>query len=359
MNATDALTRRLFGQRLAGTPFEAPEDVVRCLACVQSQDSVGARWSVGQRVANCADADVAAAFDEGRILRTHVLRPTWHYVTPDDILWILQVTAPRVHTLSAYMYRQTELDDALFARSHRLFTAALQGRNQLTRGELAAVLAEGGIIAEKMRLAYIIMQAELDGLICSGAVRGKQHTYALLAERAPQARRLDDDEALAAITLRYFTGHGPATARDFAWWSSLSLTTIKRGLEMAQLDLLRQEIDGQTYWFSASAQPTGPLPLTAYLLPEYDELIWYRSLGFPDMERARDTEKTTWNDTFFRPIVIGGKRAGVWRRTISRTSIALDAQLFATLNPAEQEALDAAIARYGVYMGLPVNVTYI
>lgn len=357
MNATDILSQRLFGQRIAGTPFAAPEDVVAWLGCVQSQDSVGARWSVGQRVAGCTDAEVAAAFDAGRILRTHVLRPTWHYVMPEDIRWILQVTAPRVHALSAYMYRREALDDALFARSHRLFMDALQGGKQLTRAELGTVLAEGGIVAEKMRLASIVMQAELEGLICSGAVRGKQHTYALLAERAPQARRLDDDEALARLTLRYFTGHGPATVQDFAWWSSLSLTAVRRGLEMVKADLLHAELDGQTYWFSASAQSPTPQPLTAYLLPEYDELIWFRSLGFPDMDRVRDAN--TWNDTFFRPILIDGRRAGIWRRTIARKSIALDAQLFATLTPDEQTALDAAIARYSAYMALPVNVTYI
>lgn len=357
MNATDILTRRLFGQRLSGTPFENPEDVVEWLGCVQSQDAIGARWSVGQRTANCTDADVAATFHTGKILRTHVLRPTWHYITPENIRWVLQVTAPRVHALSAYMYRQTELDEPLFARAHELFTNALQGGKHLTRAELGAVLAEGGIVAEKMRLAYIVMHAELEAMICSGTVRGKQHTYALLAERAPDARRLDDDEALAALTLCYFTGHGPATAQDFAWWSSLSLTTIKRGLEMVQADLQREEIDGQTYWFSPSAQPPAPQPLTACLLPEYDEAIWFRSLGFPDMDWTRDS--ITWNDTFFRPILIGGQRAGVWRRTIARRSIALDAQLFATLTTEEQAALDAAIERYGAFMGLPVNVNYI
>ena len=137
-------------------------------------------------------------------------------MTPEDIRWLLQVTAPRVHALSAYMYRQTELNDAIFARSHALFTDALQGGKQLTRAELDTVLAAGGIVAEKMRLAYIVMQAELEGLICSGAVRGKQHTYALLTERAPEARTLGDDEALARLTQRYFIGHGPATVQDFA-----------------------------------------------------------------------------------------------------------------------------------------------
>jgi hypothetical protein len=358
MNETEILTRRLFGQRLAGTPFERPEDVVRWLGCVQSQDPLLSRWSVGQRTASCTDADIAAAFDAGRFLRTHILRPTWHYVMPEDILWIQQATAPRVHALNAYVGRQTELDERTLAHSHDLITKALAGGRHLTRTELGAVLAEGGIVAEKLRLAYIIMHAELEGLICSGAVRGKQHTYALLAERAPQAKRLDDDdEALARLTLTYFTGHGPATERDFAWWSSLPLKAIRRGLEIAQSDLLQAEHDGQTFWFSEASQPPGQLPLTAWLLPEYDEAIWFRSLAFPDLDWARDTD--TWNDTFFRPILIGSQRAGIWRRTVGRATIIVEAQLVAPLTPEQQTAFDAAVDRYSTYMGVPVEVSYI
>jgi hypothetical protein len=277
---------------------------------------------------------------------------------PEDILWIQQVTASRVHALNAYVARQNELDETVLVRCLELITTALEGGRHLTRAELAAVLAEGGIIAEKVRLVYIIMHAELEGLICSGAVRGKQHTYALIAERAPQAKRLDDDEeALARLTLRYFTGHGPATEQDFAWWSSLPLASVRRGLLMAQRDLLRDELNGQTYWFSAETQPPGQLPLTARLLPEYDESIWFRSLVFPDLEWTRDTG--TWNDTFFRPILIGGYRAGIWRRTIARKSITIELQLIATLNPEEQAALDAEVGRYSAFMGLPVEVVYI
>jgi hypothetical protein len=357
MNTTEILTQRLFGQRLAGTPFEQPEDVVRWLGCVQSQDPIGARWSIGQRVAGCTDADIALALDEGRVLRTHILRPTWHYVMPEDILWTLQVTAPRVHAINASIYRQTELDDALFARSHALFTAALQGGKQLTRAELGTVLAEGGIIAEKLRLGCMVMQAELEGLICSGAVRGKQQTYALLAERAPDAQLLDPDEALARLALRYFTGHGPATVHDFAWWASLSLTLARRGLEVVKADLQLIEHDGQQFWCSAEAQAAESLPLTAWLLPEYDEAIWYRSLAFPDTERTRDT--SSWGDRFARPIIIGTRRVGLWRRTIARSSIAFDALLFAPLNATEQAAFDVAIERYSAYMGLPVIVTHV
>jgi len=358
MNETDILTRRLFGQRLAGTPFESPEDVVRWLGCVQSQEALLSRWSLGQRTTGYTDADIAAAFDEGRFLRTHALRPTWHYVMPEDILWIQQATAHRVHALNAYVAHKYEVDDATVTSSLHLIATALEGGRHLTRTELGAVLEEAGIVARSIRLAYIVMHAELEGLICSGAVKGKQHTYALLAERAPQARRLDDDdEALARLTLRYFTGHGPATERDFAWWSSLPLAEIRRGLEMVRADLLREELDGQTYWYSVEAQPPGPLPLRAWILQDFDEAFWFRSLAFPDMEWTR--EEGTWNETLIRPILIGGRRAGTWRRKIERKQLVFEAQLFTTLNADEQVAFDAEVARYGAYMGLPVRVDFI
>jgi len=234
MDARDILHRRINTQRLAGDPFARPEDMVRSLVGVQSQDYGNARWSVGQRTANCTDADVARAFDEGRILRTHVLRPTWHFVTPEDIRWLLTLTAPRVHALNAYSYRQLDLDDAIFARCETLITDTLQGGNQLTRPGLAALLADAGIVANALRLSYIMMHAELDGLICNGAMRGKQHTYALLEERASQATTWTHEESLAELALRFFSGHGPVSLRDYVRWSGLTVADARAGLEMVK-----------------------------------------------------------------------------------------------------------------------------
>ena len=143
-----------------------------------------------------------------------MLRPTWHFVTPEDICWLLTATAPRIRALNAYMNRQLELDDALLLRSNVAIAKALQGGQQLTRAELGTALAEAGIVATGMRLGYIVHCAELDAIVCSGARRGKQFTYALLDERAPKAKRLDHNEALAELTLRYFSSHGPATVKD-------------------------------------------------------------------------------------------------------------------------------------------------
>ncbi len=350
----DLLSRRLRNQHVAGVPLERPEDVVHWLGAVQSQDYLGAKWSVGQRVRNGTDAAVERAFTAGAILRTHMLRPTWHFVAPADIRWMLRLTAPHVHALNAYSYRELELDETVFARSHRLLTRALEGGTELTRLELAAVLRRGGISARSRRLAYIMMHAELEGLVCSGAVRGKQHTYALLEERAPRAPALGRDEALAALARRFFTGHAPATLRHFVWWSGLSVANAQAGLARVEHELPHVVI-GEHAWYGISERPARPRSTAAYLLPEYDEaLVGSKDMAVPDLPRARGARP--WKDTFLRPVILGGRRAGTWRRTIEREAVALELNLFAELDRAERRAIDAAAQRYGRFLAMPIRL---
>ncbi len=233
--------------------------------------------------------DIEQAFTDGAILRTHVMRPTWHFVSPGDIRWLLALTAPRVKAANAYYSRILEIDDALCKYCNDVLTKALIGGKQLTRSELVTVLQKAGIAAgNALRFTYIIMCAELDGIICSGARRGKQFTYALLDERISQARMLDHDEALAELTQRYFTSHGPATVQDFVWWSGLSVSEAKTGLEMASSQLMHDNVDGISYWFSSSTSSDNALAQTAYLLPNYDEYI----VGYTDRSAIFDPSHT-------------------------------------------------------------------
>src|SRR5262245_24524323 len=169
------------------------------------------------------DDSIDELFNEGKILRTHVMRPTWHFVMPEDIRWMLKLTAPRINAVSAYYFRKMELDQAVLARSNAAISKALRGKH-LTREELGQVLGRAKIDAKGLRLIYLMIRAELDAVICSGPLRGKQFTYALLDERVPKCRTLKRDEALAELTIRYFTSHGPALLRDFVWWSGLTIT---------------------------------------------------------------------------------------------------------------------------------------
>lgn len=199
-----------------------------------------------------------------------------------------------------------------------------------------------------------MMKAELDGLVCSGALRGKQHTYALIEERVPRSKTLSRDEALAELALRFFTGHAPATIKHFVWWSGLSVKAARAGLAMIRQQLPSGVLDG-VQWFGLSEGSPRRVPRTAHLLPEYDEaLVGYKDLGVPDMPRA--PRRKPWKDGFYRPVIVGGKRAGTWRRTIGRGAVAIEANLFASLDPAQSRALGAAARRYGRFLNMPATL---
>jgi hypothetical protein len=337
---------RLRTQRVTGAPFAAPADADRILTAVQSQDYLGAKWSVGQRVRGATDAAIDEAFSRGDFVRTHVLRPTWHFVAPEDVRLLLQATAARVHALNAFMYRGCELDSAVLSRTRKVLIRELANDTHLTRAEVAAKLERAGIVAEGQRLAYIMMHAELEGLVCSGRLRGKQQTYALLDERIAATQRLSDDEALCALVHRFFAGHAPATLKHFVWWSSLTLKHAKAGVEMVGNKLPSFVLKGET-WYGA-AKPHASRSTSALLIPEYDEsLVGGRDLGVTDLEpRAR-----VRGPDYLRPIIIGDRRAGTWRRVFEGRRVEIETSLVSKLGSTHERALRAAIGRYRQFLG--------
>jgi hypothetical protein len=355
MASPNIAQQRLFNQCLTANPFEKPGDVVNWLVAVQSQDYFGAKWALGLRMQNAHDTDIDRSYNEGAILRTHVLRPTWHFVTPIDIRWLLALTAPRVLAANAAMYRKLELDSATLKRGHKAMTKALQGGQHLTRDELRATLEKVGLaVGTGQRLAYIVMAAELDGLICSGSRRGKQFTYALLEERVPPVAPLKRDESLAELTRRYFTGHGPATTQDFAKWSGLTIADAKRGLEMVGTQLHHEALSGTEYWFSASAALIKQAAPTAYLLSVYDEYI----IGYTDRSLIASAEIAaklfTMGNALTAVIVIDGKIAGTWKRTFEKATVTITIDYGSHLTKAQLRAVAAAAQRYGEFLNLPV-----
>jgi len=355
------LTRRLHNQRLARSEFRRPADVVAWLGAVQAQDYPAAKWALGLRAPGLTDADVENAFTEGRILRTHVLRPTWHFVTPADIRWMLALTGPRLHKTCGPYNRALGLDDAILKRCRAMIERALRDGTQLTRAQLGAVLRRGGVELGGPALAQVMMNAELDALVCSGARQGKRFTYALLDERAPRGRIVTRDEALGHLARRYFTGHGPATLKDYVWWSGLVVGDARRSIEIAGHDLDRREIGDRTYWSagSSSARAGGG----AHLLPNYDEyLVAYRDRD-PVVEpprraaAARLGARPRAGDVFAHSLVIDGRLAGSWTRTHGRSAVTIDVVPYRRLTPAERRAVAAAAERFGRFMQQPVICT--
>lgn len=360
MTSLDIAHQRLHNQLITQRTFDKPADVVQWMGAVQAQDFAAAKWAIGLRMNNATDNDIEQAFTNGAILRTHVMRPTWHFVSPSDIRWLLALTAPRVSALLAYYDRQLELDDATFQQSNTALTKALQGGKQLTRTELASTLQQVGIVTENgQRMTQLMMHAELDGIVCSGARRGKQFTYALLDERVPQTRKLDHDEALAELVKRYITSHGPATMQDFSWWSGLTSAEAKAGLEMNASQVFSESVNGQTYWFTEStplAQDTSP---TAYLLPNYDEYtVSYKNRSA--VLNIAHTNKLAVRDNvlFNHVIVLDGQVIGTWKRTLTKDTVFIVLSPFTPLNTDEMQVIAAAAEQYSAYLGLSVNVTY-
>ena len=355
--------RRLTAVRLPRTSprLSSPEAVVGWLGAVQSQDFGPAKWSIGKRMdASITDAAIDRAFDAGRILRTHVLRPTWHFVTPEDIRWLLDITGPRIEVLSAFMYRTTGLDADVRRRSNAIIAKALAGGRHLTRAELRVDLEAAGFATDGFRMGYLMMHAEVTQLVCSGVLRGKTQTYALLEERAPQARRLTRDEALAELTRRYFTSHGPATVKDFRVWCSLPAADAKRGLDLVGPELEQETRGDLTFWSGASERSVpvavDPSP-TVHLLQGYDEYI----MGYTETKSLIDMDGSAGYSPTDRAIYVGvllldGQFAGNWKRTIGRDEVVIHVQLTRSFDDAGLAALDQAAGRHGTFLGLPAVV---
>ncbi|WP_116947788.1 winged helix DNA-binding domain-containing protein [Jiangella endophytica] len=334
-------------------PFNGAADVVGWFGALQSQDYHPAKWAVAQRLGTgVTDADLDRAFDDGLILRTHVLRPTWHFVTPADIRWLLELTAPRVHALNAYAYRATDLDAGVLRRATDLIADALAGGNHLTRAEVATMLDRNGITAARVRLGYILIHAELERVICSGPLHGKQHTYALLDERAPQAPSLDREAALAEVVRRFFASHGPATVKDLSWWSSLTRADIATGLALAGDALESIEVDGLTYWFAPDDPPPPAPSPSVRLLQAYDEYI----VGYTGSKYLLDLSGlvAAATDKLALPngvITVDTQVAGRWKRTVRKHEVTVDAVLYRPFDAAESRALQVAADDLGAFLG--------
>jgi hypothetical protein len=262
----EIVQRRLAGQLLTGARLQNGSAVVGWLAAMQAQDLPAAKWAVALRTSAATEAEIEDEVNNGSIVRTHVLRPTWHFVRREDIRWLLDLTAARVNAAAGHGYRRLELDDVVFRKVRKTLIKELSGNRQRTRAELSEALERAGIENKRdNRLLYILMRAELDALICNGARHGKQSTYALFDERVPAAPTINREEALHRLILCYFKTRGPATVQDFAWWSGLTVTEIKSGIALARKDLEHAAIDGKDYWYVPSDhRRSRPLPLIYY-----------------------------------------------------------------------------------------------
>jgi hypothetical protein len=348
MNPSVILQLRLKNQQLHASSYKKPEELVRWMGAVQAQDYAGCKWAVGVRTMNATDSSVEQAINKGKIVRTHVLRPTWHLVHPEDIRWMLMLTAPRVHAASAFGYRQMELTDAIFKRAHKVLIKSLQGGKELTRIELAKAMQQAKIATDELRFIHLMVHAELEGIVCNGARRDKQFTYALLDERVPPAKPIKREDALIKLTERYFGSHGPATVQDFNWWSGLSAKDAQQGIQLIQSNLISETIQDKTYWMThATAAIKKPAP-SLFLLPAFDEYtVAYKDRSFAVEETVA---KKTGNGIFKPLLVIDGKVKGIWKRNDKKGHERVDLTPFEKLTSSEIKLVNKEVQRYSTFL---------
>ncbi len=347
---------RLENQRLVGSSFASPAAAVGALGAVQAQDYYGACWALSQRVRDTTEASIAKAFDRGTILRTHVLRPTWHFVLPADIRFLVELSRPSVFAKMAPYTRKLGLTPRVFAKSHDVLARALEGGRHRTRVELAETLAEHGIRATGDRLGLLMMRAELDAVITSGPRRCKQFTYALFDERAPKARSLPREEALAELARRYFTTHGPALLADFAWWAGVTQAEARPAV-LADGALSERVLAEKKYWSRRARKPTPAASASVLLLPNYDEyLIAYKDYG-PVFDPALARKLGPREQIFSHVLVVGGQVVGGWRRVLEPTRVRVHVNTFVRLSKAQRDGMKRAAADYARFLDLELGLT--
>jgi hypothetical protein len=336
---------RLHNQYLNRPWTDGPGELVRWMGCIQAQDFAAGKWALGLRMPGTTEAELDRCLDEGTFLRTHILRPTWHFVSPADVAWMLRLTAPRVNMFCKGWHRRLGIKPATLRRSKNILVKALEGKKHLTRTALAALFRAAKINTDDIRMTFYLMDAELEGLICSGPRQGKQFTYALLSERAPHNRLLDAGEALQELAYRYFSSRGPATVQDFAWWSGLTLASARRGVELNASRLSHLVHRGQAYLFSV--EPTAALKPTVHLLPSYDEY----TVAYKDRSDVLAPEYNTLTGSgIFRPtLLVDGAVKGIWKRIDNKDSVHVEVR---SPIPVKTRLLERAAERYGAFLQL-------
>jgi hypothetical protein len=356
MDSSNIAHRRLISQHVGGNELKTPASLVSHMGAMQAQDFNMVMWAIGARLPGVTEEQVKKSFNTGKLIRTHLMRPTWHLVVPEDVSWLLELTAPRIRSAAKSRLRELEIDDKLVAKSNKLIERALEGNKHMTREELTDVLEKAGITAKNLRATHLMFCAELDGIVCSGEIRNKSQTYALLRERVPGIKKIDRDEALALLARKYFTSHCPASIQDFAWWSGLPTGECRRAIEMIKPGFISEKAGETTYWYPGAMANVPRAEDTIHLLPAFDEYI----IAYRDRSASLVIEhhaRAVSDNGIFRPIiVINGLVRGVWKRVIKKDSVVIGLSSFHPFKKKEMMGIEKAAERYGEFLGKKVII---
>jgi hypothetical protein len=344
---------RLCTQQIAVQQFAAPAELVAWMGFIQAQDYPGAKWSIGLRVPGATDASIEQAIADKSIVRSWSFRGTLHFMSSADIRWMLQIAVPRVMPKFSTHLRKLEMDKATLSKSRAIFATVLRDGKHLTRKELMVALQKKKISTDGLRSNFFILNAALEGLICCGVRRSKEFTYTLLDQWLPATPKLHKEEALAALALRYFNSHGPATSQDFAWWLGITQADAKAALAAVVNKLQTITVNDQTYYLPSITLSRSSA--SVYLLPGFDEYL----LGYKNREAVLAPEYAkhvvgAGNGLFAATIVVNGGISGTWKRTLKKDAVVLDLNYFTPLNNSQIKTIKTAANKYSSFIGLPL-----
>jgi DNA glycosylase AlkZ-like len=368
MEGKDIAGARLSSQRIIPrTNTTSPEDVLTSLGAVQAQDYPAALWAIGLRCGgSVTKADVEATIAKRIISRTWLMRGTLHFASSRDIHWMLRLFAPRLISTAIARDRNLGLGDDAVRKAEDLFAKALRGNRQLTRDEMYEVLEKGGVNIAGPLGYHMLYRAAWDGVICFGAHEGKQPTFELLHERIGRRRELTNEQALAELASRYFTSHGPATVKDYVWWSGLKTSDAKAGIEAASKRLSSERIDGKTYYMARRPPKPEGNDGSVHLLPAFDEfLVGYSDrsavLGNEDTQRMLRSGKIffTHSNGIFLPVVVADcEVVGTWKRRNEKGKVTVSIMPLVKFDEERLKGIREAAKRYGEFLEAPIAVAF-
>ncbi|HTH56159.1 MAG TPA: winged helix DNA-binding domain-containing protein [Cyclobacteriaceae bacterium] len=357
MTLSEIAYLRLANQQLMEASFTSPKEVVGWMGAMQAQDYYMAKWAIGSRMRNATDKAIEESINRCEIVRTHVMRPTWHFVLAEDVRWMLELTAPHIKAAMKTYQTKLQLNEKIFYKTNDIIARLLEGGNYLTRTEIVAELRQRKIKADNLQATHIMFDAELNGIVCNGPMRGKQFTYSLIDERIPKTKSITKEEALYNLSKKYFTGHGPATIQDFMWWSGLPAADAKMGLDLAKEKLVSEKIDNKIYWHDKSLRSTQISKQTTPLfLPAYDEFM----IGYTDRSASlhpKFAKIILVGNGIFRPIIVSdGKAIGIWLRTIKKNHVSVTTKFFSAKDKMKKSEISLLLQPFEKFLSLDLKI---
>lgn len=352
MNASIIANLRLSNQQLIGTTLKTPQEIVSWMGAVQAQDFNMSKWALGVRLSVLTNKLVEDALDKGELVRTHILRPTWHLVAGKDIHWMLSLSAPRLKAILKTYAKMVDLTDATIEKGSGIIERALSDKGHLTRPQLGEILKDKGIDVNSHQLNHIMFSAELHGIVCNGEISNSKQTYCLLEEKIPKTEVFDKQIALERLARKYFTSHAPATLQDFVWWSGLTIVDARAAMEMIKSDFVIETIDSQQYWINNSFTEFKGDNESLVLLPAWDEfIVSYKNRQHIIMDEHYS--KVIFKNGIFKPVIVkDGQIIGMWKRVKKKDKIVAQTELFGDVDENTKNLIAKASHSFDLFHAL-------